>query len=75
MNPNLYAMNSKHYIKEGKIDISDKGIIYWARKINCEPEDLKQAVSKIGNDFNVLVLFLELNRRIRRTPIYRALKK
>lgn len=55
-----------HYIKEGKIDVSPKGIIYWSRKIHCEPDDLRYAVSKIGNDFNVVVLFLELNRLIRK---------
>lgn len=54
------------YLKEGRIDISDNGIIYWANKIKCNPNDLKKAICNVGDSYNVIILYLELNRQINR---------
>jgi hypothetical protein len=58
-------MDESKYLKDGKIDISDDGITYWSDKIKCNPLDLMYAVSKVGEKYDVLLLFLELNRMIR----------
>jgi hypothetical protein len=53
------------YLKNGKIDTTEEGIVYWANKINCAPHDLRNAVMCIGDDYKVLKLYLELNRLIK----------
>lgn len=58
-------MEEDMYFSDGRIDISEEGIIYWTNKINCDPLDLKHAVSKVGDKYNVILLFLELNRKIK----------
>ncbi len=52
------------YLKDDKIDISEKGISYWAKELKCSKKDLKDAICKIGNTYNVLVPYLEMNRLI-----------
>jgi len=60
-------MNSnKQYIKDGKIDTSTDGLIYWAQEMKCSQKDLKDAVSRIGNGYTILLLYLEMNRLIRK---------
>ena len=57
-------MNKDLYIKDSKIDISDEGISYWAKQLRCSEKDLKDAVAKIGNTYNVLVPYMEMNQLI-----------
>lgn len=58
--------DNNQYIKDSKIDISDAGISYWAKQLKCSEKDLKDAVSKIGTTYNVLVPYMEMNRMINR---------
>ncbi len=58
-------MEEDVFLNDGRVDVSDEGLIYWADKINCDLKDLKDAVSKIGDKYKVLVLFLQLNRKIK----------
>lgn len=60
-------MEKKKYLREGKIDVTEEGITYWADKINCEKKDLRNAICCVGNCYNILVLFLELNRQIKKS--------
>ncbi len=57
-------MCKENYLKDGKIDISEEGLVYWSEKLNCSEENLKIAVSKIGNSYTILTLYLEMNRMI-----------
>lgn len=57
-------MCKENYLKDGKIDISEEGLVYWSKKLNCSEENLKNAVSKIGNSYTILTLYLEMNRMI-----------
>jgi hypothetical protein len=52
------------YISNGKIDISDAGINYWAKKLKCSPSDLKKATNAIGSTYNALILYMEMNQLI-----------
>jgi hypothetical protein len=60
------TMTDEQYLKEGKIDTTEQGIIYWSQKLKCTPKDLKDSICKIGDSYNVLVLYLEMNRLIKR---------
>lgn len=59
-------MNNNLYIKDSKIDISDEGISYWAKQLGCSEKDLRDAISKIGNTYNVLIPYMEMNQLINR---------
>ena len=54
-------MDTIQYLKDGKIDISDEGLMYWFNKLECSKEDLSNAICKIGNGYNVLTMYLEMN--------------
>lgn len=60
----LYGMNNGLYLKDGNIEISDESIAYWSEKWNCSPQDIKDAIYRIGNNYNILILYLTMNRRI-----------
>lgn len=53
------------YIKNGKIESSEEGIVYWADKLNCTPHDLRNTIMCIGEDYKIVKLYLELNRLIK----------
>lgn len=57
-------MNDGLYLQDGKIEISEESIAYWSEKWNCSPQDLKDAIHRIGNKYSVLILYLTMNRRI-----------
>ena len=60
----LYGMNNGLYLKDGNIEISEASIAYWSEKWNCSPQDIKDAIYRIGNNYNILILYLTMNRRI-----------
>ena len=49
------------FLRDGKIEISQESIAYWAKQWDCEEEVLKSAIHEIGNLYNVLVLYLQMN--------------
>ncbi|MES2763742.1 MAG: DUF3606 domain-containing protein [Bacteroidota bacterium] len=57
-------MDKANYLKDGKIDISDEGLVYWSEKLQCSRKDLSEAVGKIGSSYTILTLYLEMNRLI-----------
>lgn len=59
-------MEDLKYLDNGKIDLSDESIKFWASKLNCSEKDLRDSISKIGNNFNVLVMFLEMNQLVKK---------
>lgn len=62
---NLHLQHGRrNVLKDGKIDISDKGISYWSRTFNCSEKNLREAVNKIGTIHNVLLLYLQMNHLI-----------
>ena len=52
------------YLKDGKIDTSEEGILYWANTLNCSEIVLRDAICKIGTLHNVLLMYLEMNHLI-----------
>lgn len=52
------------YLKEGKINTSNEGIEYWSKKIKCTENDLINSILKIGNSYNSLILYMEMNQLI-----------
>ncbi|MDX2174385.1 MAG: DUF3606 domain-containing protein [Bacteroidota bacterium] len=58
-------MQTNSYLKDGRIDTSKEGISYWSKKLNCLEKDLQEAVCKIGNTYSVLILYLEMNQKIK----------
>ena len=60
-------MDDGLYLKEGNIDTSEIGIKYWAEKLKCTEKNLNDAICRIGTKYNLLVLYLELNRQIDKT--------
>lgn len=58
-------MLESEYLKNGKIDTTEEGIVYWANEMKCAPQDLRNAVMCIGDDYKILKLYLELNRLIK----------
>jgi hypothetical protein len=58
-------MENGIYLKDGKIDTSEEGIAYWAERLNCSNENLKDAIYKIGTIYNVLEMYLEMNNQIK----------
>jgi hypothetical protein len=57
-------MSDRQYIANGKIDTSAEAILYWAEEFKCSQKDLKDAVSRIGNGYTILLLYLQMNRLI-----------
>lgn len=57
-------MSHQQYITDGKIDTSAEGLHYWAQEFKCSQKDLVEAVSRIGNSYTILLLYLEMNRLI-----------
>ena len=55
-------MEQEEYLKDGKIDISEEGITYWADQLKCNEKDLKDAICRLGTAYNVLVLYLQMNQ-------------
>jgi hypothetical protein len=62
--PYICPMDKASYLKDGKIDISDEGLVYWSDKLHCSQKDLSDAISKIGNSYTILTMYLEMNRLI-----------
>jgi hypothetical protein len=58
-------VSEKLYIADGKIDTSPEAIHYWACEFRCSDKDLMEAVSRIGNGYTILLLYLEMNRLIK----------
>jgi len=54
-------MEDLKYLENGKIDLCDESIKFWANKLNCSEKNLRDSVCKIGNNFNVLSMYLEMN--------------
>lgn len=57
-------MDDGLYLKNGKIDTSEEGILFWANTFKCSEVVLKDAICKIGTLHNVLIMYLEMNRTI-----------
>lgn len=55
-------MEEDLYLSDGKIDTSDESVTYWAKQLKCKEKDLKNAICRIGTSYNVLVLYLQMNR-------------
>ncbi|MBI3520512.1 MAG: DUF3606 domain-containing protein [Bacteroidetes bacterium] len=58
-------MDANEYLKDGLIDISGDGLVYWSKKLRCSEKDLREAVYKLGNGYTVITLYLEMNQMIR----------
>ena len=58
-------MENGLYLKDGKIDTSEEGIAYWAKRLNCSNDVLKDAICKIGTVYNFLKMYLEMNNHIK----------
>ena len=59
-------MEEHTYIKNGQLDLTDESIKFWANKLNCSEKDLRDSISKIGTNFNVLLMFLEMNQLVKK---------
>jgi hypothetical protein len=57
-------MIEKEYIVDGEIEVSAEGIMYWAEEFKCSQHVLKEAISRIGNNYRCLLMYLEMNRLI-----------
>ena len=54
-------MEDEVFLKDGKIELSQESIAYWAKKWDCDEATIKSAIHEIGNSYNVLVLYLQMN--------------
>lgn len=63
-------MDKMQNLIDGNIDSSDEGIVYWAKQINCSEQDLIDAVYNIGNRYNMLVMYLEMNHKIHKEEVF-----
>ena len=59
-------MEELRYLENGQIDLSDKSIQFWANKLNCTEKNLRDSIYKIGNNFNVLSMYLEMNHLVKK---------
>lgn len=59
-------MSELRYLKNDKIELSDESIKFWANKLNCSEKDLRDSVCRIGSNINVLSMFLEMNRLVKK---------
>lgn len=57
-------MESNDHLREQHINIQEtREVMYWTYMLECEKEDLIQAVIKIGTNAKMVDDFLILNRR------------
>ena len=54
-------MEELRYIQNDQIELSNESIKFWANKLNCTEKELRDSINKIGNNVNVLSMFLEMN--------------
>ena len=59
-------MKELKYLENGQINLSDESIKFWVNKLNCTEKDLRDSISKIGNNFNVLSMYLEMNHLMKK---------
>ena len=59
-------MYEQNYLKDGMIILSDESISFWANKLKCSEKDLQDSILKIGNNINVLTMYLEMNQLIKK---------
>jgi len=59
-------MEELKYLENGQINLSDESIKFWANKLNCSEKDLLDSVSKIGNNLNVLSMYMEMNQLVKK---------
>ena len=59
-------MDDQNYLKNGTIILSDESITFWAKKLKCSKKDLRNSILKIGNNLNVLSMYLEMNQLIKK---------
>lgn len=59
-------MEELKYLENGQIDLGDESIKFWVKKLNCTEKDLGDSISKIGNNFNVLLMYLEMNHLMKK---------
>lgn len=52
------------YLQDGKIEISEEGIVYWTNQLKCNERDLMDAISKIGTTHNTLIMYLQMNQKL-----------
>lgn len=57
-------MTDLMYIQNGKIDVSEEGILYWSQKLDCSPNVLKKSITEIGCMYNTLILYMEMNNLV-----------
>ena len=55
--------DKKH--EKNKINLEPESYEFWAKELNCEKEDLVDAIFKVGNYLPVVVSFLEMNGKIK----------
>ena len=59
-------MDDEDYINSSQIDLSDESITFWAIKLKCSEKDLRDSILKIGNNINVVTMYLEMNQLIKK---------
>lgn len=59
-------MEELRYLENGQIDLIDESIQFWANKLNCTEKNLRDSIYKIGNNFNVLSMYLEMNHLVKK---------
>jgi hypothetical protein len=59
-------MKGQKYLENSQISLSDESIKFWANKLNCSEKDLRDSISKIGNNLNVLSMYLEMNHLMKK---------
>ncbi len=59
-------MKGQKYLENDQIILSDASIKFWANKLNCSEKDLRDSISKIGKNYNVLSMYLEMNRLVKK---------
>ncbi len=59
-------MKGQKYLENDQIILSDASIKFWANKLNCFEKDLRDSINKIGNNYNVLSMYLEMNRLVKK---------
>lgn len=59
-------MEEHKYLENGRITLSDESIKFWANKLKCSEKDLRNSISKVGNNFNVLSMYMEMNHLVKK---------